>query len=55
MAKEFNRRGIPFDADDEIVLRQLQDELKPKYGVQNVTAIIRMALRAFLEQQRASQ
>lgn len=46
------RRGIPFDESDEHVLDALREELKPKYGVQNVTAIVRIALRALLEAQR---
>jgi hypothetical protein len=54
MATEVTRRGIAFDAEDTAVIEELKQELRPKYGVQTVTAIVRMALRSFLEQQRES-
>jgi len=52
MSTPVKRRGIPFDEEDEKILDALKKKLQPKYGVLNVTAIIRMALRHFLESQK---
>jgi len=46
------RTTIYFSPQDEAILKFLNEELTPKYGSQSVASIVRMSIRALLEQQK---
>lgn len=49
------RRGIPFDEEDEKLLEALKKRLQPKFGTLGATAIVRMGLRALMDNTKPSK